>query len=173
MKFTLSKSLEILERTPTILSTMLSGLSEDWVNCNEGENTWNAKEVVAHLIICDKTNWIPRIKIMLSDNEEKSLLPIDMMAQFEMAKNNQLESLLMEFKSIRGKSISDLRKFNLQKSDFAKTAFHPRIFEVNVQQLITTWVTHDLSHLTQISRTMAKQYKNEVGAFREYFKILM
>ena len=172
MKFTLSKSLEILERTPKIISTMLSGLSEEWITGNEGDNTWNAKEVVAHLIVCEKTNWLVRAKIILSNNANKNLELIEMTSHFELAKNNSLETLLNEFKMQREQSVIALKNFNLQNEDYTKSAFHPEIFEVNLQQLIATWVTHDLSHLTQISRIMAKQYKDEVGSFEAYLKIL-
>ncbi|MGN7786870.1 DinB family protein [Niabella sp. 22666] len=172
MKFTLSKSLEIIERTPGVIYAMLSGLSDEWVTGNEGDNTWNAKEVVAHLIICEKTNWLVRAKIMLSNDANKNLEPIDMATHFELAKNNSLETLLHDFKILREESVAALKNFNLQQDDFIKTAFHPKIFEVNLQQLIATWVTHDLSHLTQISRTMAQQYKSEVGPFAAYLKIL-
>ena len=172
MKFTLSKSLEILERTPKIISTMLSGLSEEWITGNEGDNTWNAKEVVAHLIVCEKTNWLVRAKIILSNTANKNLELIEMTSHFELAKNNSLETLLKEFKMQREQSVIALKNFNLQNEDYTKSAFHPEIFEVNLQQLIATWVTHDLSHLTQISRIMAKQYKDEVGSFEAYLKIL-
>ncbi|MBS1640695.1 MAG: DinB family protein [Bacteroidetes bacterium] len=172
MKYTLSKSLEIIERTPKILFTMLLGLSEEWITCNEGESTWNTKEVIAHLIVCENTNWVPRIRIMLSNSTNKTLDLVDMSAHFKIAKENSLEALLNEFKMLRDKSVTEVKKFNLQNADYANLAFHPKIFEVNLQQLIATWVTHDLSHLTQISRVMAKRYKNEVGAFKEYLKIL-
>lgn len=172
MKFSLSKSLEIIERTPAVLSAMLLGLSEEWVNGNEGENTWTAKEVVAHLIVCENTNWIPRARIMLSNNANKTLERIDMTVQFEIAENNSLETLLNEFTTLRESSIAELKGFNLQNADYIKSAFHPQIFEVNLQQLIATWVTHDLSHITQVSRVLAKQYRNEVGPFKEYLKIL-
>ncbi|WP_114788849.1 DinB family protein [Niabella yanshanensis] len=172
MKFTLSKSLEIIERTPGVIYAMLSGLSDEWVTSNEGDATWNAKEVVAHLIICEQTNWLARAKIILSDDANKNLEPIDMTTHFELAKNHSLETLLHMFKTLREESVAALKNFNLQLEDFTKHAFHPKIFEVNLQQLIATWVTHDLSHLTQISRIMAQQYKNEVGPFEAYLKIL-
>ena len=172
MKFTLSKSLEIIERTPGVIYAMLWGLSDEWVTGNEGDNTWNAKEVVAHLVICEKTNWLARVKIILSDDANKNLEPIDMTTHFELAENSSLETLLHDFKILRQESVAALKNFNLQHNDFTKTAFHPKIFEVNLQQLIATWVTHDLSHLTQISRIMAQQYKNEVGPFKAYLKIL-
>jgi len=133
MNFTLSKSLEIIERTPSILSAMLSGLSEEWINGNEGENTWTAKEVVAHLIVCENTDWMPRARIMLSEEENKTLERIDMTVHFEIAKSNSLETLLNVFKTLRENSIAELKNFNLQDADFAKSAFHPQIFEVNLQ----------------------------------------
>lgn len=172
MEFTLSRSLEIIERTSDVLSAMLSGLSEDWVNGNEGEGTWTAKEVVAHLIVCEKTDWLPRARIMLSGKEEKILEPIDMTAHFEMAKTTSLGTLLAEFKMLRENGITELKGFNLQGTDFNKSAFHPKILEVTLQQLIAAWVAHDLSHLAQISRILARQYKTEVGTFSEFLKIL-
>lgn len=172
MEFTLSRSLEIIERTPNILSAILSGLSEDWVNGNEGEGTWTAKEVVAHLIVCEKTDWLPRARIMLSGKEDKILEPIDMTAHFEMARITSLENLLSEFTILRENGITELQGFNLQGTDFDKSAFHPKILEVTLQQLIAAWVAHDLSHLAQISRVLARQYKTEVGTFRDFLKIL-
>ncbi len=172
MQFSLSKSLEIIERTPKVIYAMLSGLSEEWLTGNEGAHTWNAKEVVAHLIVCEATNWLARVKIILSDDANKNLEPMDMNTHFELAKNNPLETLLHHFKTLREESVAALKNFNLQHDDFTKSAFHPKIFEVNLQQLIATWVTHDLSHLTQISRIMAQQYKSEVGPFKAYLKIL-
>ncbi|MFT3750481.1 MAG: hypothetical protein QM768_19365 [Agriterribacter sp.] len=109
---------------------------------------------------------------MLSNNADKTLIPIDMAVQFEMPKSSSLESMLYEFKTLRENSIAALKSFNLQIADYTKSAFHPKIFEVNLQQLIATWVTHDLSHLTQVSRVMAQQYKSEAGPFKEYLKIL-
>ncbi|MCY1546265.1 hypothetical protein D9M68_822540 [compost metagenome] len=128
--------------------------------------------MVAHLIVCENTDWMPRARIMLSDNTTKTLDRIDMKAHFEMAKSNSLETLLNEFKTLRESSILELKNFNLQNADYTKSAFHPQICEVNLQQLIATWVTHDLSHITQIARVLAKQYKDEVGAFAAYLKIL-
>ncbi|MCH5687321.1 hypothetical protein LWM68_25505 [Niabella sp. W65] len=124
MKFTLLKSLEIIERTPGIIYAMLWGLSNEWVTGNEGDNTWNVK-VVAHLIICEKTNWLARVKIILSNDADKNLEPIDMTTHFELAKNNSLETLLHDFKMLREESVTALKIsiFNmmiLQKQHFTR-----------------------------------------------------
>ncbi|MGK4567461.1 DinB family protein [Flavobacterium sp. 3HN19-14] len=131
-----------------------------------------AKEVVAHLIVCENTDWLPRARIMLSDKTDRTLERIDMTADFAIARDNSTETLLTEFKMLRERSITALKGFNLQENDFEKSAFHPLILEVNLRQLIAAWVTHDLSHLAQISRVMAQQYKGEVGTFKEFLKII-
>jgi hypothetical protein len=172
MTFTLTKSLEILEKTPCVLSNLLSGLSEAWINGNEGQNTWSAKQVVAHLIVCEETNWLPRAKIMLFDNTNKTLEPISMTSHFDIAVRHTLDTLLHDFQTLRKNGIVELKSYHLKDSDFIKSAFHPEIHEVNLQQLISTWVIHDLTHINQISRVLAKQYKNEVGSFKKYLKLL-
>lgn len=151
---------------------MLLGLSDEWLTCNEGDHTWNVREVVAHLIVCERTNWLPRAKIILSDSADKTLGAIDMTAHFDMAKSTNLQVLLREFSMLREGSIMELDSFHLQHADLTRSAFHPKIKAVNLQQLIAAWVTHDLSHLTQISRIMARRYKDEVGPFHEFLKIL-
>lgn len=172
MKFSLNKSLEILEGTPDILSAMLNSLSEEWILENEGENTWSAKEILAHLIICEKTNWLIRAKIILSDSPDRTLVPIDMMGHFELSKNSLLHDLLREFKQLREGNIKELKNLHLGENDFKKTATHPKLGEVNLQQLLATWVTHDLNHIAQISRVIAKQNKENVGPFIAFLKIL-
>lgn len=172
MTFTLSKSLEILERTPSVLSNLLSGLSEEWINGNEGQNTWSAKQAVAHLIVCEETNWLPRVKIILFDNTNKTLEPISMTSHFDVAVHHTLDSLLHDFETLRKNGIEALKSYHLNDLDFIKSAFHPEIQEVNLKQLISTWAIHDLTHINQISRVLAKQYKNEVGPFKKYLKLL-
>lgn len=172
MKFSLEKTLEILEKTPNVISAMLQNLSEDWTHNNEGGNTWTVKEVVAHLIVCEETEWLTRAKIILSEAIEKKLTPINMQAHFEIAENNDLSFLLKKFHELRKRNIAGLLSFNLQESDFAKTALHPELGEVNLVHVISTWATHDLSHIAQIARVMAKQYKDIVGGFRKYQRVL-
>ena len=155
MNFSLDKSIEVLQNTPHFTSALLQNLSPDWTTKNEGESTWNAKEVLAHLIVCEETDWIPRARIILSESSSKTFTPIDMEAHFAIAKNNTLEELLKEFKKLRKQSIIELLGYNLNENDYKRTAIHPKIGEVNLQQLIATWVTHDLTHIAQIVRVIA------------------
>lgn len=170
--FDLNSTIELLERTPLTLFHLLNGVSEKWISKNEGEGTWTAFDVVGHLIHCEQTNWIPRMEIILSGNENRSFEPIDMSAQFTNSKGKTIDQLLNEFHSLRKSNIKKLNYLNLSDADFNKTAIHPNLGTVTLQQLISTWLVHDLDHLTQISRVMAKQYKAEVGPWVEYLKIL-
>jgi len=172
MEFSLDKSLQLLERTPSVLSTWLPDLDEDFILNNEGENTWNVKEVLAHLIVCEKTNWIVRAKIILAQNPDLNFTPIDMNAHFELAKTVSLSDLLNNFTELRTESIEELKDFNLNDADFSKTANHPVLGTVNLQQLLSTWVSHDLSHISQIARIMAMQNKENIGPFITFLKFL-
>ena len=172
MNFSLPKSLEILERTPNVLKAMLSGINEAWTDKNEGEGTWSVKEVVAHLIVCEETNWIVRANIILSGNTNLTFVPINMTAHFELSREHSLNALMEEFTRIRTENIKTLINLNITEQDFTTTAIHPKLGEINLQQLIATWVTHDLSHLNQITRVMAKQYKQDVGPFIQFLRIL-
>jgi uncharacterized damage-inducible protein DinB len=172
MNFSLDKNLSILENTSQVLFALLNPLDEELTNANEGENTWTIQEVVAHLIICEESNWLIRAKIILSDTPDKTFVPIDMQAHFELAKNNTLVDLLHTFAQLRHNSLQELKTFQLQATDLAKTATHPVLGEVNLQQLISTWLTHDMSHIVQIARIIARQNKELVGKFQQYLKIL-
>lgn len=171
MKFSLNKSLEILERTPIVIFEMLLNLNDEWTNSNEGENTWTTKEVVAHLIICEETDWLPRIKIILN-SPETVFSPIDMQAHFKLAENNELQALLKQLKEHRKMGLNELQSFKLTDKDFLKTGIHPKCGVVSVQQIISTWVAHDMSHVAQIARVIAKQNSELVGNFKQFLKIL-
>lgn len=171
MKFSINKSLEILYNTPESVMSLLSGISEEWVNSNEGESTWTVKEVVAHLIVCEETDWLPRIRIILN-NPDTIFVPIDMQLHFSLAQNHSLKELLTMFKNLRQSGLAELRKYDLSKNNLQKTGIHPVLGEVTLQQLISTWVTHDMTHLAQISRIIAKQNKEHVGGFKQYLRIL-
>ena len=172
MKFSLNKSMEILENTPFVISSLLNNLSDEWILFNEGENTWTAKEVVAHLIICEETDWLPRMKIILCESPNKTFVQIDMFAHFDLAKCNSLLYLIDNLKLLRASAVKEIKTFNLQEKDFQKSANHPKLGEVNLQQLIAAWVTHDLTHIAQIARILAKQNKENVGAFSTFLNIL-
>ncbi len=171
MEFSFHRTLEVLANTPDTVFAILHNLSEDWTNRNEGDNTWTVKEVVAHLIECEETNWLPRIRIILN-SPDRVFAPMDMQAHFEIAKNHSLQELLIKFKELRANGISELKEYQLQGTDFFKSANHPVIGEVLIQQLISAWATHDMAHIAQIARIIAKQNKEFVGGFKQYLNIL-
>ena len=172
MTFSLDKSIELLERTPNVLRMMLLGLSADWTAVNEGGDTWSPDDVIGHLIHGERTDWIPRAEVILSESPDKTFTPFDRFAQFEESKGKSLAQLLDEFADLRSQNLERLRAFNLTDSDLAKTGMHPVFGEVTLSQLLATWTVHDLNHIAQISRVMANQYKTEVGPWIEYLRIL-
>lgn len=172
MKFDLDKSLEILERTPIALESLLSGLSKEWIENNEGGETWSPYDVMGHLIHGENTDWIQRMEIILSETGDKKFTPFDRFAQFHESKGKTIDDLLSEFKKIRAANITTLRSWNLKESDFSKKGIHPSFGEVTLSQLLSTWTAHDLGHLAQVARVMARQYKEEVGPWIEYLRIL-
>jgi DinB superfamily len=172
MLFNLTDSIEILERTPDVLMVMLNNLPDDWILQNEGGETWTVFDIVGHLIECEKTNWMPRVEIILSDNPDKSFVPFDRLAQFEESKGKSLHNLLDEFNSIRKKSLDTLRSKKITEEQFQNKGIHPVFGEITLSHLIATWTVHDLNHLSQINRVMAKQYKEAVGPWAAYLGIL-
>ncbi|RVT75387.1 DinB family protein [Flavobacterium sufflavum] len=172
MNFNLNKSIEILERTPASLYSLLNNVSEDWILNNEGGQSWSVFNIIEHLIHCEKDNWIPRTEIILTKSIVVQFEPYDGVSQIKKSKNKTLTDLLNEFIKVRSISIEKLRDLNFSEEQLLKEAIHPELGIVNLSQLLSTWVVHDLDHLAQISRVMAKQYKNEVGPWIHYLKIL-
>ena len=172
MNFSLSKSIEILERTPEVLNVMLQNLSNEWTSNNEGGETWSVYDIVGHLIHGELTDWTPRMEIILSEKTDKTFTPFDRFAQFEKSKGKTLIQLLDEFKSLRLENINLLKSKELTNRDLERTGVHPAFGEITLSQLISTWTVHDLNHIAQISRVMAKQYTAEVGPWAAYLRIL-
>jgi hypothetical protein len=172
MNFDLNKSIEILERTPKVLGTLLNGLGEEWIYNNEGEETWSPFDVIGHLIHGEKTDWITRTEIILSDKADKTFALFDRFAQFEESKGKTLPGLLKEFQDLRSRNLETLKSMGITAHDLIKTGIHPAFGKVTLEQLLATWVAHDLGHIAQISRVMAKQYKDEIGPWREYLPIM-
>lgn len=172
MNFTIEKSIEILERTPEVLEAMLKNISPEWTENNEGGETWNVFDVLGHLIHGEKTDWIPRVEIILSLAPDKTFKPFDRFAQFKESKGKTLPELLDEFKRLRKKNIGVLRSKKLTGKNLEEKGVHPAFGEVTLAQLISTWTVHDLDHIAQISRVMAKQYEEEVGPWIDYLRIL-
>ena len=172
MNFTLEKSYEILERTPTVLRTLLSGLSDDWIMNNEGPETFSPYDVMGHLIHGEKTDWRERTVMILEHGTEKTFVPFDRFAQFEASKGKSLTNLIDDFEKLRLDSLTWLKSLNLTEEDFNKKGTHPALGQVTLRQLLSTWVIHDLTHIAQITRVMAKQYKSEIGPWIEYFRVM-
>ena len=172
MEYSIDKAIEILEQTPKTLTTFLENLSDEWVLSDEGENTWSAFDVVGHLVHGEKTDWIPRLNIVLSSDDCKTFEPFDRFAQFEDSKGKSLLDLLHEFSELRRQNLKHLKTIPLTKADFNLKAIHPELGEVTLKNLLATWVAHDLGHIAQIARVMAKQYKTEVGPWLAYIPIL-
>ena len=172
MKFDLNKSFEILKRTTSVLRILLSDLSADWVMNNEGPETFSPYDVIGHLIQGEKTDWRDRANMILEHGTTKSFVPFDRFAQFEESEGKSLSHLLDEFEKLRQESLSWLRSLNLSETDFDKKGVHPELGEVSLKQLLSTWTVHDLTHIAQVARVMAKQYKEETGPWIEYFRIL-
>lgn len=172
MNFKLDRSIEILERTPAVLQTLLSDLHEDWTMNNEGPETFSPYDVIGHLIHGEKTDWRDRAKIILEYGESKTFIPYDRFAQFEESKGKLLQQLLSEFEKLRAENLNWLKSLKLEEIDFDKRGIHSSLGQVTLRQLLSTWVIHDLSHIAQVARVMAKQYKEEMGPWVEYFRIM-
>jgi uncharacterized damage-inducible protein DinB len=172
MNFNLSKSIEILERTPTVLHALLQNISTDWTSKNEGEQTWSVYDIIGHLIEGEKTDWIPRMELILSENADKTFKPFNMFAQFEESKGESLMELLNEFKILRQRNVEVLRSKNLTAKELNLKGIHPAFGEVTLSQLLSTWTVHDLNHIAQVVRVMANQYRDDVGPWLAYLGIL-
>ena len=172
MTFDVQKSIEILERTPLVLTSMLQGISKEWLHTNEGEDTWSPYDVIGHLIVGEKTDWIPRTKIILSDIDNKQFVPFDRFAQLQAKQDIPISELLSEFTDLREKNLTVLKSLQITQEDLNRKGIHPELGEVTLSQLLATWTAHDLGHITQISRVMAKQYTSEVGPWKAYLKIV-
>ncbi len=172
MRFDQKEAINILERTPVILKTLLAGLSEGWVMSNEGPDTFSPYDVVGHLIYGEKTDWVPRTKIILEFGASKPFEPWDRFAQYEESRKKTIEQLLDEFEIIRKENLVWFSSLALSEKDLEKKGIHPVLGEVTLRHLLATWVVHDLTHIAQITRVMAKQYKEEMGPWPVFFRIL-
>lgn len=172
MKYSLEKSIEVLERTPVVLKTLLSNLDESWVINNEGPETFSPYNVIGHLIHGEKTDWPVRTKIILEFGLTKPFEPYDRFAQYEESKEKTIAQLLDKFEMVRKENMIWFKGLNLTETDLDKKGMHPKLGEVTLRNLLATWVVHDLTHIAQITRVMAKQYKEEMGPWPEFFRIL-
>jgi hypothetical protein len=172
LAFDLSEAVALLARTPHTLVALLGDLPPHWAHARENEDAWSPFDVVGHLIHGEKTDWMPRARIILEYGESRAFDPFDRFAQFEASQGKSLSQLLDDFSALRRENIAALRAMNLQPADFARKGRHPELGEVTLGQLIATWAAHDLDHSQQIVRTLARQYTTEVGPWQAYLGVL-
>jgi hypothetical protein len=172
MEFDLNPALAILERTPKTLDALLRDLPDSWARATEGPDTWSAFDVMGHLIHGEEADWIPRVRIILEHGSKRAFDRFDRFAQFEASRGKTLNQLLDEFKAARATSLRELAALKLTPDQWNKPGLHPDLGAVTLGQLLSTWVAHDLDHVVQISRVMAKGYTDAVGPWRQYLRVL-
>jgi len=170
-RFNLQEAIAVLGRTAATLDALLRGLPDSWVRSNEGNDTWNAFVIVGHLIVGERTDWMPRVRIILERGEARPFDPFDRSAESEI-QGKSLEQLLDEFARLRRENLAALQALNLQPDDLARRGRHPALGAVTLAELLATWVVHDLTHLHQLSRVMAHQYRDAVGPWNVYLGVL-
>jgi hypothetical protein len=171
-EFTLPDAIALLTRTPATLNALLRGLPYMWVSSNEGSDTWSPFDIVGHLIVGERTDWMPRARIILQHGEARTFNPFDRFAQEKESQGKSLDQLLDQFARLREENIAALEELNLQPQDFARRGTHPELGVVTLSQLLATWAVHDLTHLHQLSRVMAHQYRDAVGPWIAYLGVL-
>lgn len=169
----LAESIAVLERTPAVLNALLRGLPAAWTDAvTEGPGTWSPYIVIGHLIHGEKADWIPRLRTILDHGQSKAFEPFDREAQFRDSEGKSIEALLDEFASLRQKSLQQLRSCDLQPEHLDLQGMHPAFGAVTLRQLLATWTAHDLAHLVQINRVMARRYQSEVGPWAAYLSVM-
>jgi len=172
MKHNLDDTISLLGRAPSVLNVLLRDQPEIWARRNEGGNAWTPVDVIGHLISGERTDWIPRVKIILEHGPARTFEPFDMQGHMREIEGKSLAQLLDEFARMRSISLSALRAMNLSEDDLARRGRHPALGEVTMSQLLASWPVHDLTHLHQLSRIMAHQYREAVGPWVEYMGVL-
>jgi hypothetical protein len=165
-------ALPVLQRTPSVLRGLLAGLPGTWTGATEGPATWSPFDVVGHLIQGERHDWLPRVRHILEPGDTVPFTPFDREAMFAASRGVPLATLLDTFADLRAQSLDGLAALGLTGADLERTGRHPAFGEVTMGQLLATWVAHDLGHLGQVVRVMARQYTEAVGPWREYLSIL-
>ena len=171
MAHNLDESIALLERTPAVLNALLRGLPATWSLSNEGGNTWDARGTVAHLANLERTDWMPRLSRIMESGESRAFDPIDREA-FRRDQDRSLADLLDEFSRLRAANLTTVRNLQLQPADLARRGRHPSLGVVTLSELLATWAAHDLTHLHQITRIMAHQYRDLVGPWQRYLGVM-
>jgi hypothetical protein len=172
MQFQLTDAFEVLERTPATFRALLGGMSEVWTAPNEGPETFSAFDNVGHLIHGERTDWIQRARIILEQGPNRRFAPFDRFAQKRESQGKSMAELLDEFASLRAENLATLRGWQLTDRELALQGEHPELGTVTLRQLLSTWVAHDLGHVAQTARVLAKQYREEVGPWIAYLPVL-
>lgn len=172
MEFDLTEGVAVLERTPRTLRALLDGLPMPWIHGTEGPDTWSPYVVMGHLIHCEKEDWIRRAEMVLAQGSLRRFTPLDRTAQLRERQDRPLSELLDEFADLRAKNLGILAGWQLTDSHMALEGEHPEFGAVTLRQLLSTWVAHDLGHILQISRVMARQYRDAVGPWRAYLSAM-
>jgi len=172
MAFELSEGIAILERTPATFRALLGGLPAPWITCDEGPDTFSPFDNLGHLIHGERTDWIPRARIILAQGAPRRFEPYDRFAQSRESAGKTLAELLDEFTALRAANLDTMRSWKLAEAQFALEGEHPALGTVTLRQLLATWVAHDLGHIAQTTRVMAKRYRDAVGPWREYLPIV-
>src|SRR6266478_558211 len=171
-QFSLAEASAVLTRTPATLDALLRGLPNIWVRSNEGKDTWSAFDIVGHLIVGERTDWMPRVRILLEHGEARPFDPFDRFAQLKQSQAKSLEQLLDDFARLRRANLGALQALNLQPEDLSRRGRHPALGVVTLSELLATWAVHDLTHVHQLSRVMAHQYRDAVGPWSAYLGVL-
>jgi hypothetical protein len=168
----LEECFSVLTRTPPTLDSLLRDLPETWTSATEGPGTWSPYVVIGHLIHCEKTDWMPRLAIILEHGPGRPFDPFDREAQLREDQSKPLATLLDEFSALRRGNLARLRALNLQPAQLELQGAHPELGPVTARQLLATWTAHDLGHILQVSRTMARRYKQDVGPWAKYLSVM-
>jgi uncharacterized damage-inducible protein DinB len=170
--FVMEEAVAVLSRTPAALDALLRGLPDGWITAHEGGETWSPFDVVAHLVHCEHTDWMPRVRVILEHGDTRPFDPFDRFGHVALAKGRSLDSLLDELAIVRRSSLRDLRDLGLTEADLDRRGHHPGLGTVTLRELLATWMAHDLDHVFQISRVMARQYADAVGPWQAYLRII-
>ncbi len=170
--FVMDEAVAILSRTPATLDALLRDLPAGWIAAHEGGETWSPFDVIGHLIHGERTDWLPRARIILADGKARAFPRFDRLAQFAASEGRTLASLLDEFAALRREGLRELAALALTDADLDRRGRHPELGDVTLRQLLATWVAHDLDHVVQVARVLARQYSDAVGPWRAYLRII-
>ena len=168
----LEECLSVLTRTPATFNSLLRDLPEAWTTATEGPGTWSPYDIIGHLIHAEKQDWMPRLQIILEHGQAQPFVPFDREAQFRDSNGMSLPALLDQYSSLRRENVQQLRALTLRPEELDLKGTHPALGTVTMRQLLATWTAHDLAHLVQVSRVMARRYQQEVGPWAEYLSVM-